>query len=389
MGTIFLRFLRLGCTSFGGPVAHLGYFREEFVARLGWLEETTFAEIVGLCQFLPGPASSQVGFTIGLMEGGVPGALAAWMGFTLPSAVLMFLFAYGHRLLTGRVGTGLLHGLQLVAVAVVAQAVWGMAQRLTPDVRRVLIAAVAAGVVLWLQSSAGQLVALGIGAIAGMVICREVAGAADGWSIGVSRRLSVIAGVAYVVLLIGPLVLLAVRPMAAVELFAAFYRAGALVFGGGHVVLPLLQRATVARGWVDEATFLSGYGGAQAVPGPLFTFAAFLGAVCRPVPGLVGAVIALLAISLPGMLLILAVLPWWSRLRSNAGMRAAIAGVNASVVGILLAALYRPVWTSAVGSVWDVVIVLAALAALVVGKVRPVVVVGVVAAIAALAGLAR
>ena len=299
----------------------------------------------------------------------------------------MFAFAYGHRLLTGRVGVGLLHGLQLVAVAVVAQAVWGMAQRLTPDARRVLIAAVAAGVVLWLQTSAGHLVALAIGAVAGWFFCREVAGAADAWSIGVSRRLSVGAGVAYVVLLVGPVVLLAVRPMAAVELFAAFYRAGALVFGGGHVVLPLLQRATVARGWVDEATFLSGYGGAQAVPGPLFTFAAFLGAVCRPVPGLAGAMIALVGIFLPGMLLILAVLPWWSRLRANAGMPAAIAGVNASVVGILLAALYRPVWTSAVGGVWDVVIVLAAFVALVVGKVRPVVVVGVVAAIGALAGL--
>jgi chromate transporter len=389
VGTIFLRFLRLGCTSFGGPVAHLGYFREEFVARLGWLEEAAFAEIVGLCQFLPGPASSQVGFTIGLTQGGVPGALAAWAGFTLPSAVLMFAFAYGHRLLTGRAGAGLLHGLQLVAVAVVAQAVWGMAQRLTPDARRVLIAGVAAGVVLWLQTSAGQLVALGIGAVAGWLFCREVEGAADGWSIRVSRRLSLAAGVAFAVLLVGPAVLLAVRPTAGVELFAAFYRAGALVFGGGHVVLPLLQSATVGRGWVDEATFLSGYGGAQAVPGPLVTFAAFLGAVCRPVPGLGGAVIALLGIFLPGMLLILAVLPWWSRLRSNAGMRAAIAGVNASVVGILLAALYRPVWTSAVDSVWDMVIVLAAFAALVVGKMRPVIVVGVVATIGALAGLAK
>jgi chromate transporter len=376
---IFLRFLRLGCTSFGGPVAHLGYFREEFVGRLGWLEEARFAEVVGLCQFLPGPASSQVGFTIGLLEGGLAGALAAWVGFTLPSALLMVGFAYGHRLLTGRIGTGLLHGLGLAAVAVVAQAVWGMRRTLAPDWQRMLMAGVAAAMVLGWGSAAGQMVALAAGAVAGLMFCRRVAEPAGGWLVGVSRRGSVWAAGLFGVLLVGLPVLVRWGPMGGVALFAAFYRVGALVFGGGHVVLPLLQTVTVARGWVDEGTFLAGYGGAQALQGPLFSFAAYLGAVSAPLPGLGGAVVALAGIFLPGLLPAVAVLPWWEELRRRVGVRTAIAGVNASVVGVLAAALYRPVWTSAVGNVWDAGLAVAGFVALVAGGVRPWVVVGVMA----------
>ena len=380
VGEIFLRFLRLGCSSFGGPAAHLGYFREEFVTRLRWLDEARFAEVVGLCQFLPGPASSQVGFTIGLIEGGLAGALAAWVGFTLPSAMLMLGFAFGHRLLTGRVGLGVLHGLGLAAVAVVAQAVWGMRRTLAPDGRRMAIAAMAAGLVLgwsglgW-NAGGAQMVALAVGAAAGWVLCRGTAEPAGGWLVGISRQMGVWAAGMFAVLLAGLPVLSRLRQGGGVELFAAFYRTGALVFGGGHVVLPLLESVTVARGWVTEGTFLAGYGGAQAVPGPLFTFAAYLGAVCSPKPGVWGGVIALVGIFLPGLLLVIAVLPWWEELRKNVGMRAVIAGVNASVVGVLLAALWRPVITSAVGTVWDGVIVVAGFVALVVGRVRPWVVV--------------
>src|SRR5215469_12556677 len=376
---IFLRFLRLGCTSFGGPVAHLGYFREEFVSRLRWMTDDTFAEIVALCQSLPGPASSQVGFTIGLTEGGLRGAIAAWAGFTLPSAVLMFGFAYGHRFLTGRFGSGVLHGLQLAAVAVVAQAVWGMGRRLTPDLRRLLIAALAVAMVLSLRSTVAQLAALAMGALAGLVLCRSMQRSNGAWKVAVTRRMSAVAAGIFVLLLVVPPFWVVVKPLPAVELFSAFYRSGALVFGGGHVVLPLLERVTVERGWVSEATFLAGYGGEQALPGPLFTFAAYLGALCKPLPGLPGALIALLAIFLPGLLLVLAVLPWWSRLRANASVQAAIAGVNASVVGVLLAALYRPVWTSSVASGWDVLIVVAGFALLVVARAKPLAVVALIA----------
>jgi len=376
---IFLRFLRLGCTSFGGPVAHIGYFREEFVTRLHWISDETFAEIIALSQSLPGPASSQVGFTIGLMEGGLLGAVAAWAGFTLPSAALMFGFAYGHRFLNGKLGAGVLHGLQLAAVVVVAQAVWGMAKTLSPDRRRLLIAAVGAGTVLSLTTAMGQLIALLTGALAGLLLCRGLQKPDGAWRVAISRRLSGFAGAVFVMLLFGLPLWIALKPSAAVELFSAFYRAGALVFGGGHVVLPLLERVTVRRGWVSEETFLAGYGGAQALPGPLFTFAAYLGAVCKPVPGLPGALIALLALFLPGALLVIAVLPWWNRLRSNASMQAAIAGVNASVVGVLLAALYRPVWRSSVASVWDVLLVLVGIALLVVARAKPLAVVALVA----------
>lgn len=377
---VFLRFLRLGCTSFGGPVAHLGYFREEFVDGLRWLDEAAFAEIVGLCQSLPGPASSQVAFTIGLMQAGIPGGAAAWLGFTLPSALLMLGFAYGHSWLGGRWGAGLLHGLMLAAVAVVAHAVWGMARSLSPDWTRRLIALAAAVLVLLSHSAGAQLIALGAGAVAGLLLCRGVTDGQGGLRSGLSRRVSVAAAVLFVMLFVAPPLIN--KP--ATQLFAAFYRTGSLVFGGGHVVLPLLERVTVARGWVSQEAFLAGYGAAQAVPGPLFSFAAYLGAVSKPVPGPVGAAIALIAISLPGLLLVIAVLPWWSRLRGNASMKAAIAGVNASVVGLLQAALYRPVWTSAVRSPWDAAVAAVGFVLLATGKARPLVVVAMAAVYALL-----
>jgi len=379
--TIFFSFLRLGCTSFGGPIAHLGYFRNEFVVRRKWLEEGTFADIVGLCQFLPGPASSQVGFTIGLLEGGPLGALAAWTGFTLPSALLMFAFAYGHGLFSGVVGAGVLHGLELVAVAVVAQAVWGMMQTLTPDRVRATIAVVGAGVVLLSGRAASQLVAVVVGAILGVILCREgSAPPREGLPISISRIAAIAVLAVFVALLIGPAIYLAAAQDQAVALFQAFYRSGALVFGGGHVVLPLLRAATVGPGWIDDNTFLAGYGAVQAVPGPLFTFSAYLGAVVRPEPhGVAGAAIALVGLFLPGLLLVIGVLPFWNRLRGSARTRAGFAGVNASVVGILLAALYTPVWISSVHKAGDFMLVLGAFLALAAWKAPPWVVVCVVA----------
>ncbi|MCU1323394.1 MAG: chromate transporter [Acidobacteriaceae bacterium] len=374
-GEVFLRFLRLGCTSFGGPVAHLGYLREEFVTRLGWLEEGQFAEFVGLCQFLPGPASSQVGFAIGMMEAGLAGGIAAWIGFTLPSALLMLGLALGHRRMTSPLGVSLLHGLGLAAVAVVAQAVWGMQKALAPNWKRMGIAVGAAVILLGWQDGWAQGAALLFGAFAGWELCRETEVPAGGWTLEVSRKAGTWAAAIFAgLLLVLPLVS-RVWPTGGASLFAAFYRAGALVFGGGHVVLPLLERATVGRGWIDEATFLAGYGGAQAVPGPLFTFAGYLGAVCSPLPGIWGAALALVGIFLPGMLLVVAALPWWERLRRDSNMRAVVAGVNASVVGVLGAALYRPVATSAIVSIWDGVIVGLGFTALVAGKIRPWVVV--------------
>ena len=385
--TIFLSFLRLGRTSFGGPIAHLGYFRNEFVVRRKWLDEATYADIVGLCQFLPGPASSQVGFTIGLLEGGPLGALAAWTAFTLPSALLMFAFAYGHNLFAGRVGSGILHGLALVAVAVIAQAVWGMMQTLAPDRRRATIAVLAAGVVLLSSRASSQLAAIALGAILGLLVCRQArASSRQAFHISIPRFAALTSLVVFAVLLIAPAILVAAIRSQAIALFHAFYSSGALVFGGGHVVLPLLRAATVSTGWIDDNTFLAGYGAAQAVPGPLFTFSAYLGAVVKPEPhGAVGATIALLALFLPGLLLVISVLPFWNQLRSNAKTRALFAGVNASVVGILLAALYQPVWTSCVHEPFDFAVVLAAFLALVAWKAPPWIVVCAVAAIGGIA----
>jgi len=343
---------RMGCTSFGGPVAHLGYFREAFVVRRRWLDERAFADLVALCQFLPGPASSQVFFALGLMRAGYLGGLAAWVGFTLPSAIALVLFAYGASAMTGALGQGLLHGLQLVAVAVVAQAVLGMARSLCPDRARATIAAAALILMSVVSGSLSQVGAIVLGSIAGLVVCRTTADTApeDGPS-PVSHRMGIVFLVVFFVLL--ALSLAPVREGAG-ALAAAFYRSGALVFGGGHVVLPLLRDAVVAPGWVPDDAFIAGYGAAQAVPGPLFTFAAYLGAVADVAPGgVAGAALALVSIFVPGMLVLLGTLPFWHGLRAQPRARAAMAGVNAAVIGLLAAALYNPVWTSAVHGLPD------------------------------------
>jgi chromate transporter len=373
VGTIFLAYLRLGCTSFGGPIAHLGYFRDEFVVRRKWLDDATFTDIVALCQFLPGPASSQVGFTIALLRGGALDAIAAWTAFTLPSALLMFGVASGHALFSSRIGSGVVHALELVAVAVIAQAVWGMMRTLTPDRMRASIAVVAVALILLSGRPVSQLVAIGLGAGLGLIFCRGIeAQNSKPLGIPIPRSVALLSLVLFLLLLVGPSVFLSIHASHTAAFFEAFYRSGALVFGGGHVVLPLLQSATVGTGWIDSNSFLAGYGAAQALPGPLFTFAAYLGAVAQPPPhGAVGAAIALVAIFLPGLLLLVGVLPFWDQLRANQTSRALFAGVNASVVGVLLAALYNPVWTSAVLRPADFVFSLACFLALVVWKAPP------------------
>jgi chromate transporter len=377
---VLLIFLRLGLTSFGGPVAHLGYFRAEFVERRRWLNEGSFADLVGLCQFLPGPASSQTGFALGLMRGGYLGGLAAWTGFTLPSALLLVLFAYGAgSLATSIAGAGLLHGLKLVAVAIVAQAVWGMARSLCPDRERASIATFAAILVLFAPTSIGQIGAIALGGFAGLVLCRTTPGkaantVAEPLVLPVSRAVGVASLVLFAVLLLVP-PLLRTSGMG-FALFDAFYRSGALVFGGGHVVLPLLRDAVVSPGWVPENTFLAGYGAAQAVPGPLFTFAAYLGAVMKgPLGGVIGAAIALIAIFLPGILLLMGTLPFWDALRARPWAQAGMRGVNAAVVGLLGAALYDPVWMSAVQKPADFALALLGFVLLVAWQVPPLVVV--------------
>ena len=346
-------FLKLGLSSFGGPIAHLGYFREEFVVRRRWLDDAIYTDLVALCQFLPGPASSQVGFSIGLMRAGYLGGLAAWTGFTMPSAIALVLFAYGAHSLGGPVGIGLLHGLKLVAVAIVAQAVWGMARTLCPDRERASIAGLAALIVLFLHtSSVSQIGAILAGAVAGLWLCRSTTPASTGSiAVSVSRRVGIVSLVIFFLLLIAPPLLRGFILPPGVALFDAFYRSGALVFGGGHVVLPLLREAFVMPGWVSDDTFLAGYGAAQAVPGPLFTFAAYLGAVAvAPPHGVEGAALGLLGIFLPGMLILLGTLPFWETLRRRTNAQAAMRGINAAVVGLLGAALYDPVWTSSVRS---------------------------------------
>jgi len=352
---VLLVFLKLGVSCFGGPIAHIGYFRDEFVVRRGWLDEAAFVDLVALCQFLPGPASSQVGFSIGLARAGYLGGLAAWTGFTLPSAIILVLFAYGAALLAGPAGAGLLHGLMLVAVAIVAQAVWGMMRTLCPDRERATIALVAALILLYTTSAVVQVATIAGGGLAGLWLCRMPVRAAAAYRIvAVSRRAGVVALIAFLVLLAGLPLLRDLYHSQTLALIDAFYRSGALVFGGGHVVLPLLREAFVAPGWVSNDAFLAGYGAAQGIPGPLFSFAAYLGAVVQPSPhGLPGAGLGLLAIFLPGMLIVVAALPFWNSLRQRAGAQAIMRGVNAAVVGLLGAALYNPIWTSSVRTAAD------------------------------------
>jgi chromate transporter len=379
---VLTAFMKLGLTSFGGPVAHIGYFRQAFVERRRWLDETSFADLVALSQFLPGPASSQVVFSLGLMRGGWLGGLAASAGFTLPSAIAMLLFAYIANDLGGTLGVAFLHGLKLVAVAIVAQAVWGMASSLCPDRTRAGIALLALALVTATGGAAGQIAAIVLGGCAGALLCRAEPAAATGRlpSIPISRGMGVLLMVTFAVLLVVPPVLLA-GPMGSqsLALFEAFYRSGALVFGGGHVVLPLLRDAVVAPGWVTPDAFLAGYGAAQAVPGPLFTFAAYLGFIVGPSPnGVVGAIIALVAIFLPGLLLIAGLLPFWDAFRRRPEAQAAMRGTNAAVVGILGAALYNPVWISAVMGPGDFAIAAVGFVLLTVWRLPPLIVVGVI-----------
>ncbi len=347
---VFRTFLRLGLTAFGGPIAHLGYYRDELVIRRRWIDEAGYASLVALCQFLPGPASSQTGFALGLLRAGPIGGLAAWVAFTLPSTILLLLFAAGAALFEGPAGAGLLRGLKLAAVAVVAQAVWGMARSLAPDGPHAGIAFLALLLVTFVGGSLGQIAAILLGSLGGMVLGRT--GPTDDTTapaFPVSRRLGVAALLLFLLLLTLMPILSATLAAPGLALFDAFYRSGALVFGGGHVVLPLLETAVVEPGWVDADAFLAGYGAAQAVPGPIFTFAAYLGAVAETGPGgLGGAAIGLFGIFLPGLLLVLGVLPFWGALHSHLRAKAAIRGANAAVVGLLAAALYDPVWTSAV-----------------------------------------
>jgi chromate transporter len=372
-GTVFLIFLRLGLSSFGGPIAHLGYFRDEFVTRRRWLSERSYADLVALCQFLPGPASSQVGIGLGLSRAGFGGALAAWAGFTLPSALLLVLLALGMSAWGSAVPAGVVHGLKVVAVAVVAQAVWGMARNLCTDTLRVSMAAVAAcGVLLWPNAS-GQVGVIAAAALAGRLLCKPAAPAThEALPIRVRRRVGLLLLILFFGLLLGLPLATGLWESRTLAMASAFYRAGALVFGGGHVVLPLLQTAVVPNGWVSNESFLAGYGAAQAVPGPLFTFAAFLGAsMTLPPSGWLGAAVCLVSIFAPSFLLVLGVLPFWEQLRRSTHAQAALAGVNAAVVGLLLAALYHPVWTSAVLRPEDFGLALIALVALMFWKLPP------------------
>ena len=366
---VLLTFLKLGTTSFGGPIAHLGYFREEIVVGRRWLDDAAYTDLVALCQFLPGPASSQVGFSLGLIRAGYWGALAAWIGFTMPSAILLASFAYGAGTLAGPAGHAALHGLKLVAVAIVAQAVWGMARSLCPDRRRASIAGVAALIILSSPSSIAQLGTIVMGGIAGLIYCKSASSASRG-SLGapVSRRVGIISLSLFVI------VLIALRALSSfshsIELFYAFYSSGALVFGGGHVVLPLLRNAFVAPGWVSEDEFLAGYGAAQAVPGPLFTFAAYLGARTAS-NGWIGAVLGTIGIFLPGMLVLLGALPFWEQLRIQPRAQAIMQGVNAAVVGLLAAALCDLLRINAVKSSADVACVFGGFILLVVWHAPP------------------
>ncbi|HXV21851.1 MAG TPA: chromate efflux transporter [Desulfuromonadales bacterium] len=378
VGRVFLAFLKLGLTSFGGPVAHLGYFRDEFVMRRRCLREDTYADLVALCQFLPGPASSQVGIGIGISQAGLRGGLAAWLGFTFPSALALILFAYGVTSLDETaVHAGWLHGLKVVAVAVVAQAIWGMARALCPDRPRGTLAILAAVLTLAWPGVFGQLVAIAAGAILGLLCLQPEGPANHEPHLFAPGRKTAIACLGLFCLLLLLLPLAARSGQQALVLADSFYRTGSLVFGGGHVVLPLLQAEVVNPGWISKDLFLAGYGAAQAVPGPLFTFAAYLGAASQITPnGWTGGLLCLLAIFLPSFLLVVGVLPFWEALRKNRQVRLALLGVNASVVGLLLAAFYDPVWSSGILSAGDFILALTAFGLLTLWKTPPWLVVG-------------
>lgn len=346
---------RLGLTSFGGPVAHLGYFHEEYVKRRKWIDEQSYADLVALCQFLPGPASSQVSIAIGIARARLLGGFAAWLGFTLPSALALIAFAFGVGAIASAADAGWLHGLKVVAVAVVAQAVWGMARSLCPDRERATIAVLASIVTLAWPTAVGQLSSIAIAGLAGLIIFPgTISSSLSHMRFPLGKKTGIIAWAIFFALLIGLPLLRQIQPGHALEVFDSFFRVGSLVFGGGHVVLPLLQTEVVGPGWITNEQFVAGYGAAQAVPGPLFTFSAYLGAVMGPEPnGWTGALLALVAIFLPSFLLIAGALPFWDLLRSVPVFQSALKGINAAVVGLLLTALYKPVWTSAIYSPAD------------------------------------
>ncbi len=361
---VFRAFLLLGLTSFGGPVAHLGYFREAFVVRRRWLSEGDYGDLVALCQFLPGPASSQVGIAIGWQRAGLTGALAAWVAFTAPSVILLYAFALGAGFWHGPLAEGVLHGLKLAALAVVAQAVWQMAQRLTPDWPRRVVALVASAIVLLVPWAPISVLVIAMAGIIGAAF--PVRGAvASPPPAGRPHPAALITLAAFFILLVLLPLLAATTHDPALDIATRFYRTGALVFGGGHVVLPLLQNELVTPGLIDRDLFLAGYGAAQAVPGPLFSFAFYAGDQLRGWPnGIAGGLLALVAIYLPSFLLVLGALPYWTRLKTVPQLRAALDIANAAVVGLLLAALCTPVFTSAVFSPLDLAIAIIALAAL-------------------------
>jgi chromate transporter len=346
---------RLGLTSFGGPIAHLGYFHEEYVRRRKWIDEQSYADLVALCQFLPGPASSQVGIAIGIARARLLGGLTAWLGFTIPSALALVAFAFGIGAFASTADAGWLHGLKVVAVAVVAQAVWGMARSLCPDRERATIAILASLVTLAWQSAIGQLLSIAIAGIVGLIIFPGTASSSlSHMRFPIGKKTGTAAWIIFFVLLLGLPLLRQLWASHALEVFDSFFRVGSLVFGGGHVVLPLLQSEVVNPGWVTNEQFVAGYGAAQAVPGPLFTFSAYLGAVMGTAPnGFSGAFLTLVAIFLPSFLLIAGALPFWDLLRSVPVFQSALKGINAAVVGLLLTALYKPVWTSAIYSPAD------------------------------------
>ncbi|MFO1089690.1 MAG: chromate efflux transporter [Hyphomicrobiales bacterium] len=370
---VFRAFLGLGLTSFGGPVAHLGYFREAFVVRRGWIDDRAYADLVALCQFLPGPASRQVGMAIGLAKAGLPGALAAWCGFTLPSALAMIVVGYGIVAYGAIVPPGVLHGLKVVAVAVVAQAVLGMARSLTPDAPRLVMALAAALAVLAVPAAWMQIAVIAAGGLVGLALLKaRTTDAPVSLGVAVPKPLAIASLAAFAILLVGLPLLAGWSTSQALKVADAFYRAGSLVFGGGHVVLPLLQQELVPRGWVSNDAFLAGYGAAQAVPGPLFTFAAYLGTVLASEPnGWRGGFLALVSIFLPSLLLVVGALPFWEELRHNGAARRAMQGVNAAVVGLLAAALVTPVGQSAILSPIDLLLAGAAYALVTMARVPP------------------
>lgn len=360
--------LKLGLTSFGGPVAHLGYFHNEYIRRRKWLDERSYADLVALCQFLPGPASSQVGIGIGILRAGWFGGIVAWLGFTLPSVLALMAFAF---LLQGYniAEAGWIHGLKIVAVAIVSQAVLGMGQKLTPDRERITIAAVAASIALsWHTAYSQVLLIIAAGAVGWWLYRRNTAEKTPVLSVPISRTSAIVCLALFIILLAVLPLLRASGESMGIALFDSFYRSGSLVFGGGHVVLPLLEREVVPTGWVSQEDFLAGYGATQAVPGPLFTFAGYLGAMAN---GVTGAVIATLAIFLPAFLLVAGALPFWNHLRNSPQIQGALMGINAAVVGILLAALYDPLWTTAIGKPMDFALVVILFVMLVFWKLPP------------------